>query len=72
MKDKDQFLYDVRIVDRNLKEGKITQAEYKKYLKSLDDAEDKGEPLEFEGEDAVEEQVEAEAESALSEGEETE
>jgi hypothetical protein len=39
------FVYDVRIIERYLREGKITKNEYEQYLKNLPDMEDEGCPL---------------------------
>ncbi len=35
---KDARLFDVRIVERNIKRGIITRKEYERFLKSLNDA----------------------------------
>ena len=35
-------LYDRRTIERNIKKGLITRKDYEKFLKSLDDAKDKG------------------------------
>ena len=53
-KSKEELDYDVRIVDRNIREGVVTKKEYDKYIKGLPDVEEKGEPLVFE--DEIEEQ----------------
>ena len=50
MKNRDDFLYDVRVTDRHIKEGVITKKDYDKHLKSLPDVEDKSEPLIIEDE----------------------
>jgi hypothetical protein len=34
---KDPHLFDVRVVERNIKRGLITRKEYERFLKSLDD-----------------------------------
>lgn len=50
MKNRDDFLYDVRVTDRHIKEGVITKKDYDKHLKNLPDVEDKSEPLIIEDE----------------------
>jgi len=35
-------LFDRRTIERNIKKGLISRKDYEKYLKSLDDAKDKG------------------------------
>ncbi len=64
MKKKDEFLYDVRIAHRHLREGVITKKDYDKYLDSLPDMESNSEPLiiEDEGEIAVVEAEQADEE----------
>lgn len=39
---KNERLFDVRTIDRNLKKGLISEAEYQAYLASLPDAATKG------------------------------
>ncbi len=39
------FVYDVRIIERYLREGKITKNEYEQYLKNLPDMADESCPL---------------------------
>lgn len=39
------FVYDVRIIERYLREGKITKNEYEQYLKNLPDMVDESCPL---------------------------
>ena len=51
MKKKEEFLYDVRIVQRHLREGAITKKEYDKYMSDLPDVESNSEPLITEDED---------------------
>jgi len=43
---KDVRLFDMRIVERNIKRGLITRKEYERFLKSLPDAADKVAPNE--------------------------
>ena len=50
MKNKEDFLYDVRVVNRHMKEGFITKKEYEKRLSGLPDVEYKSEPLIIEDE----------------------
>lgn len=67
-KNKEELDYDVRIVDRNIRDGVVAKKDYDKYIKDLPDVEEKGEPLVFEDE-IEEEQAEAASEEteALSE-----
>jgi len=58
MSKKEEFLYDVRIAERNIKEGELSKKDFDKYLKSLPDVEEKGEPLIIE-EDEVSAEIEA-------------
>lgn len=51
MKKKEEFIYDVRVTNRHIREGVITKKEYDKYLSELPDVEDKSEPLIIEDED---------------------
>ena len=37
MKKKEDFLYDVRIANRNIREGLITKKDYDKHISSLPD-----------------------------------
>lgn len=69
-KNKEELDYDVRIVDRNIREGKVAKKDYDKYLKALPDVEEKGEPLVFEDEIEEEAQAEASEETQAEEGEE--
>jgi hypothetical protein len=43
---KEARLFDVRIVERNIKRGIITRKEYERFLKSLGDAAEKAAPTE--------------------------
>ncbi len=47
MKDREKFL-DVRVYERYVKEGEITEKDYEKHIKSLPDVSDKAIPLVFE------------------------
>ncbi len=75
MTKKEEILYDVRIAERNIRDGEISKKEYENHLKNLPDVEEKGEPLIIE-EDEVEAEAEAvaetEAEVDQEEEEETE
>jgi hypothetical protein len=51
MKKKQEFIYDVRVTNRHIREGVITKKEYDKYLSDLPDVGDKSEPLIIEDED---------------------
>jgi hypothetical protein len=42
--------YDVRVVERSLREGAIAKKDYEEYLKKLPDITDKGCPLVIDGE----------------------
>jgi len=65
MSTKDDFLYDVRITERHIKDGALTKKDYEKHLKGLPDVEEKGEPLVIEEDIVEDEEVEAvEAEQA--------
>ena len=58
MSKKEEFLYDVRIAERHIKDGSLSKKDYEKHLKSLPDVEEKGEPLIIE-EDEVAAEIEA-------------
>lgn len=45
MPEKSEALFDKRIVQRNIKRGRITRREYDAFVKHLDDVTDKSEPL---------------------------
>ncbi len=45
MKNKEDFLYDVRIINRNIRDGVVSKKDYDKYLDNLPDVEDNSEPL---------------------------
>jgi hypothetical protein len=50
MKQRYEITYDVRVLERNLREGVITKKDYEEYLKKLPDITDKGCPLVIDGE----------------------
>lgn len=47
----DEKFYDVRVYERHIKEGNITEKDYENYLKSLPDVSDKSEFLVLEDEE---------------------
>ena len=51
----DDKLYDVRVVNRYIKEGMITQKNYESFMKKLPDVEEKSEILKIEEDEVVEE-----------------
>lgn len=65
-KNKEELEYDVRIVDRNIRDGVVAKKDYDKYIKDLPDVEEKGEPLVFEDE-LEEEQAQTASEEAEAE-----
>jgi hypothetical protein len=68
-KNKEELDYDVRIVDRNIREGAVSKKDYDKYVKGLPDVEEKGEPLVFEDEIEEEVSLDQEPEAAQEESE---
>ncbi len=68
-KNKEELDYDVRIVDRNIREGAVSKKDYDKYVKGLPDVEEKGEPLVFEDEIEEEASLDQEPEAAQEESE---
>jgi len=67
MSKKDEFLYDVRIVERNILEGKLSKKDYEKHLASLPDVEEKGEPLVIEEDEVSSEEELDQVEEEISE-----
>ena len=59
MDNKPDFVYDVRIIERYLREGKITKTEYQQYLKNLPDMVDESCPLIIDDETTGELEVES-------------
>jgi hypothetical protein len=59
MANKPDFTYDVRIIERYLREGKITKNEYDEYLKNLPDMIDESCPLIIDDEPTAELEVES-------------
>ncbi len=77
MKNKDDFLYDVRIINRNIRDGEVSKKDYDKYLDNLPDVEDNSEPLIIEDDEpetlsSVPDTEEAEETEAADEDEEEE
>ena len=68
---KDEKLFDVRILGKNIKEGLVTKKEYEKFIKNLPDVEEKGERLIIEEEEEAEE-TETEITELTEEGSEIE
>ena len=66
----DDKLYDVRVVNRYIKEGMITQKSYDSFMKKLPDVEEKSEILKIEEEEVVEETADTENSSEEIESEE--
>jgi len=58
---KDEKLYDVRVVERYIKEGMLTDKNYEGYVKKLPDVTEKGETLIIDEEEVIEESIEGEA-----------
>lgn len=67
MSKKDEFLYDVRIVERDILEGKLSKKDYEKHLASLPDVEEKGEPLVIEEDEVSSEEELDQVEEEISE-----
>jgi hypothetical protein len=59
MDNKPDFVYDVRTIERYLREGKITKNEYERYLKNLPDMADESCPLIIDDEPMGELEVES-------------
>jgi hypothetical protein len=57
MKQKFDIDFDVRVVERNIRDSKITSKDYQKHLENLDDLTDDAEPLVIE-DDSDEQQSE--------------
>ena len=72
MSEKEDFLYDERIVERHIKDGTVSKKDYEKHLKSLPDSEEKGEVLIIEEDEVVDEEVVDEIELESVEEDETE
>jgi hypothetical protein len=59
MDNKPDFVYDVRTIERYLREGKITKNDYEQYLKNLPDMADESCPLIIDDEPMGELEVES-------------
>ena len=51
MHKKDDFLFDIRVVERHIREGVITREDYEKYLKELHDISDEAIPIKIDMEE---------------------
>ncbi|HEY7534799.1 MAG TPA: hypothetical protein VH878_02505 [Thermodesulfobacteriota bacterium] len=54
MKRRYEILYDVRVIDRDIREGIITKKTYEEHLKKIPDISDKGCPLVIDDEETKE------------------
>jgi len=59
MSHSDQFLFDKRLVEKNIRRGLVTRKEYNAYLKSIEDSTENLEHLELEEESEEGEEAEA-------------
>lgn len=67
---KEDKYYDVRVVNRYIKEGMITQKNYESFIKKLPDVEEKSEILNIEEEEVIEEAADSEVIAEETENEE--
>ncbi|MEM7008491.1 MAG: hypothetical protein AAF462_05080 [Thermodesulfobacteriota bacterium] len=65
MSKKEDFVYDVRVAERHIKDGAISKKDYEQHLKNLPDVEEKGEALVIE-EDLIEGEEEISVEESDS------
>lgn len=72
MADKNEKLFDRRVVERNIDKGLVTREEYEEYLDGLEDAEDNADVIEAEFEAGLFEDDEEEAEEEEAEDAEEE
>ena len=72
MKDKFDIDFDVRVVDRNIRDSKITSKDYQKKLDNLEDLTDLAEPLVIEDDSDEHESEELQSEDTESEDTESE
>ncbi len=70
MKNKEDFLYDVRIVNRNIRDGAVSKKDYDKHIESLPDMEYNSEPLIIDDEPETLSAVTHEADEEVAEDEE--
>ena len=68
MKDKFDIDFDVRVVDRNIQDSKITSKDYQKHLEKLDDLTDEAEPLVIEDDSDEQESEQLQSEDTDTEG----
>ena len=52
---KEELLYDLRVIDVNIKQGKITKKNYEGFIKKLPNVEDKSQILIIEQEEEMQE-----------------
>lgn len=65
-KHKFDITYDVRVIDRNLRENLLSRKDYEKHLKSLDDMTDEAVAVVIEGEEDTDTQESEETEETES------
>ncbi len=68
MKDKFDINFDVRVVERNIRDSKISSKDYKKHLENLDDLTDEAEPLVIEDDSDEQQGEELQTEDAEDAG----
>lgn len=68
MKDKFDIDFDVRVVERNIRDSKISSKDYKKHLDNLDDLTDEAEPLVIEDDSDEQQGEELQTEDAEDAG----
>ncbi len=68
MKDKFDIDFDVRVVERNIRNSKISSKDYKKHLENLDDLTDEAEPLVIEDDSDEQQGEELQTEDAEDAG----
>ena len=68
MKDKFNIDFDVRVVERNIRNSKISSKDYKKHLENLDDLTDEAEPLVIEDDSDEQQGEELQTEDAEDAG----
>jgi len=68
MKDKFDIDFDVRVVERNIRDSKISSKDYKKHLENLDDLTDEAEPLVIEDDSDEQQGEELQTEDAEDAG----
>lgn len=68
MKDKFDIDFDVRVVERNIRDSKISSKDYKKHLENLDDLTNDAEPLVIEDDSDEEQGEELQSEDAEDTG----